>query len=545
MHENNNKNNSQHTLKIFGLLVVTFLASCQYNRTTDFNTQPPVTKTGEHQQFAQMVERSNIPQLTQKMTQGQLTAVQLTQFFIDQIKMKNDQLKAVITVNPNALDVAAKLDKEREAGNVRGPLHGIPILVKDNIETREMATTAGSLALKNNHTKRDALVIANLRKAGAIILGKTNLSEWANFRSERSSSGWSAVGGQTRNPHDMARSACGSSSGSGAAVAANLAVAAIGTETDGSVVCPSSANGIVGIKPTLGLVSRAGIVPISHTQDTAGPMAKNVIDAAILLTAMRGKDSADPATQLAALNFSKNYLPESNQNFLQGKRVGILYSNLLNHEAIAKVFDKAKTQFKKLGAVFVDELKVEPYETFGKDSYDVLLYEFKHDLNQYFAGLPGELNQLTLEKLIKFNRQNADKEMLFFQQEIFEKAQEKGNLSEATYQTALTNIRKATREDGLDKLFKTHQLDLIITITGGPAWSIDRINGDHYSGGYSSYSAISGYPHLTVPMGKVHHMPIGLSFIGLSQSEDQLIAMAKTFERVIDYDPSRPPKNTE
>ena len=534
-----------NSLRIPILIFATILAGCQnidgqHNQTINPVKIEKTVKDTDQTLFAKMVEQSNIPQLTQKMANQELTAVQLTQFFINQIKAKNEELKAVIVVNPKALEIAAELDKKRKAGQILGPLHGIPILLKDNIETKEMATTAGSLALKNNHTGRDAPLTANLKKSGAIILGKTNLSEWANFRSERSSSGWSGVGGQTRNPHDLSRSPCGSSSGSGAAIAANLAVAAIGTETDGSITCPSSANGIVGIKPTVGLVSRSGIVPISHTQDTAGPMTKNVIDAAILLSAIQGKDPSDPATQKNTFDFTKSYLPALNQNHLKGKRIGIIYSNANQHEGVSTVFNNAKKLLKNQGAILIDNLKMEPYETFRQDSYEVLLYEFKHNLNRYFAELPNQLNQLNLEKLIKYNQQNFDSEMLFFQQEIFEKAQTKGSLNEKDYQSALSKIHKATKKDGLDKLFKTHQLDLLVAVTLAPAWSIDRINGDHYLGGYSSFSAISGYPHVTVPMGKVHHMPVGLSLIGLALSEDQLIAMAHTFEKNAAYDTSKP-----
>ena len=483
---------------------------------------------------------STIPELQQQMASGKLTARQLTRFYIEQINRKNPNLNAIIQINPNAMIIADKLDQERQQGKVRGPLHGIPIVIKDNIESATMATTAGSLALKDNYTDRDAPLITKLKDAGAIILAKSNLSEWANMRSERSSSGWSAVGGQTRNPHDKNRSTCGSSSGSGAAVAANMAVAAIGTETDGSITCPASANGIVGIKPTVGLVSRTSVVPISHTQDTAGPMAKSVIDAAIILSVIQGKDPQDPATESMPFNFEQSYHANLEASIktnapidLKGKRIGILYSRAADHEAVAAVFESATKQLKQQGAILVEGLQTEPYDGFWQDSYDVLLYEFKTDLNHYFSTLPSELNQLTLEKLIAFNKRNQSSEMPYFQQEVFEKSQKKGTLSDKAYLNALEKIRKATRQDGLDKLVEDHQLDAIISVTLGPAWSIDKINGDHFSGSFSSYPAIAGYPHITLPMGKVHHMPVGISVTGPAMSEKRLIETAFQIERLL------------
>jgi len=487
----------------------------------------------EFAKIEKLTQGSDIPMLQDMMKSGGLTATRLTQFYLQKIGKENSRLNAIITVNPHVLVQAKKLDKEREAGKLRGMLHGIPVVIKDNIETIDMPTTAGSLALKNNHTKRDATLVRNLKQAGAIILAKANLSEWANFRSERSSSGWSAMGGQTRNPHDLNRSACGSSSGSGAAVAANLAVAAIGTETDGSITCPSSANGIVGIKPTLGLVSRFGIVPIAHSQDTAGPMAKSVIDAAIILSAMQGEDKRDVATQAQTFNFKDTYPTTQKSTSLKGIRLGMLESRVKPHEGVDKVYQLAVDRLKKAGAIIVPDLKVERYKGFSDDSYSVLLYEFKHDINQYLKSLPNKLNNLNLEKLIEFNSKNADQEMLFFQQEIFVKAQQKGSLTDKDYIEALARLKKATRADGLDKLVKENNLDIIITPTLGPAWSIDKINGDQYTGGYSSYSAISGYPHLTLPMGKVHHLPIGLSIIGLSKQEAKIIEFAKAMETIL------------
>ena len=486
-----------------------------------------------HNEFAKLeklTKQSSISELQNKMKSNQITATKLTKFYLQKIDRENSKLNAIISINPKALDEAKRFDKERAAGKVRGLLHGIPIVVKDNIETINMPTTAGSLALKDNHTNRDATLIKNLKQAGAIILAKSNLSEWANFRTERSSSGWSAIGGQTRNPLDLNRSACGSSSGSAAAVAANLAVAAVGTETDGSITCPSSANGIVGIKPTVGLVSRFGIVPLAHSQDTAGPMAKSVADAAILLSAMQGKDKLDPATLAQSFNFKDAYQTTRKSASLKGLRIGILESRVKPHEGVEKVYQSAIDKLKKAGVIMVPDLKVERYEEFGKDSYSVLLYEFKNDINQYLKSLPNKLNTLNLEKLIEFNQANAEQEMLYFQQEIFIKAQAKGLLTDKTYTEALSRLQNATRKEGLDKLVKDNQLDIIISPTLGPAWSIDKINGDQYTGGYSSYSAISGYPYLTLPMGKVHHLPIGLSVIGLARQDGKIIDIAKAME---------------
>jgi len=519
-------------LHVFALSV--FLAALCFTVNVSAKENTPLSEQ-RNQQLKNLVQQSTIPQLIQAMKEKQLTATELTQFFIQQIDELNPQLNAVVAMNPDAISIAMQLDEALSHGKLRGPLHGIPILVKDNIETETMPTTAGSLALKDNFTHRDAPIIAKLKRAGAIILGKTNLSEWANMRSERSSSGWSAIGGQTRNPHDLNRSTCGSSSGSGAAVAAFLSVAAIGTETNGSITCPSSANGIVGIKPTVGLLSRHGIVPISHTQDTAGPMTRSVIDAAILLSVMQGFDEKDPATNIAKGHLNYDYTPEQSSISLKGKRLGVLYAAPLAHEQVESLFNQTKQMLEQEGALLVEGLSTEPYDHFYQDSYDVLLYEFKATLNDYLAQLPNEYKSLTLEKLIQFNQAHATKEMPYFQQEIFEKSQQKATLTDQKYLTALQKVHQATRADGLDKMLKEHNLDAIITVTLTPAWSIDRINGDHFTGSFSTYPAVSGYPHLTLPMGKVHHMPVGLSITGGALSEKELIAIAHRLEQLIGY----------
>jgi len=488
---------------------------------------------GRLEKINQITTQSTILELQSYMETGKLSAEELTQFYLHQIKSNNSKLNAVISINPKALSLAKSLDQERATGKVRGLLHGIPIVVKDNIETETMPTTAGSLALKDNHTHRDATLVKNLKNAGAIILAKTNLSEWANFRTERSSSGWSAMGGQTRNPLDLNRSACGSSSGSAAAVAGNLAVAAVGTETDGSITCPSSATGIVGIKPTLGLVSRYGIVPIAHSQDTAGPMAKSVTDAAILLAAMQGKDVRDPITLSAEFKHDASYSLAKKSASLKALRIGLLESRVKPHEGAEEVYRVAIKKLEQAGAILVPNLKLERHKEFSKDSYSLLLYEFKHDINQYLSKLPNQLNHLNLEKLIEFNRAHADQEMPYFKQEIFIKAQAKGPLTDSEYIKSLAKMKATTGKEGLDKLVKGNQLDIIISPTLGPAWSIDKINGDQYTGGYSSFSAISGYPYLTLPMGKIHHLPLGLSVIGLSKEDGKIIEIAQAIEVVL------------
>ena len=404
----------------------------------------------------------SIVQIQAAIRAGEFSIEALTTHYLERIESKNPELHAVISTNKNAIEQARQQDKALAAGSDKGLLFGIPIVVKDNIETQYMPTTAGSLALKGNATKRDASVIANLRAQGAIILAKTNLSEWANFRSTRSSSGWSAVGGQTRNPIDTSRSTCGSSSGSGAAVAAGLAAAALGTETDGSVVCPAALTGLVGIKPSVGLVSRKYIVPISHSQDTAGPMAKSVADAALLLSAMSGFDPLDIVTDSPPNQAGLQYHWDLDAHSLQGARIGILRSATGYHEGVDAVFNQAIETMRNAGAVIIDDLKFEPPKGFGEASYAVLLYEFKMNLNQYLAELPDQLpekfNQLTLEKLIAFNSKHSDAEMTWFQQEIFEKAQALGDLDSEDYLSALASVQKATREDGIDRLMAEHEL---------------------------------------------------------------------------------------
>ncbi len=473
----------------------------------------------------------DIKTLHTAMKAGDLSAAVVVERHLARIELLNPELNAVIAIDPTARAQARALDARLAAGEWAGPLHGIPVLLKDNIETRAQPTTAGSLALADNDTGRDAPLVARLREAGAVILGKANLSEWANFRSERSSSGWSAIGGQTRNPYDPTRSPCGSSSGSAAGVAAGMTVLAIGTETNGSVVCPSSANGVVGIKPTVGLVSRTHIVPISHSQDTAGPMGKSVYDAVALLAAMAGADEADPATTERP-EWSPEHLPAHvDPDGLAGKRIGVLRSSAGFHSEVDELLEAAIDSMREGGAEIVDDLEWESPDGFSGQAYDVLLYEFKHDLNAYLANLPDrDLAAMTLADLIEFNRNHAGIEMPWFDQEIFEQAQAKGPLSEDEYKEALSAVQQATRAEGIDKLLAEHELDALIAPTGSAAWTIDLINGDHFIGGSSSLAAISGYPNITLPMGQVHGMPVGLSFFGAKFSEPVLIEIASGFE---------------
>jgi len=467
-------------------------------------------------------------------------ATDATAAALQRIETWNEQLLAVIATDPTAMAQAAERDRERAGGRLRGPLHGVPVLIKDNIETRDQPTTAGSLALAGNHTGRDAPLVARLREAGLVMVGKANLSEWANFRSERSSSGWSAVGGQARNPHDPARSPCGSSSGSAVAVAAGMVPLAVGTETDGSIVCPAAVNGIVGIKPTVGLVSRRGIVPIAHSQDTAGPMATNMRDATYLLMAMTAHDPADPASPREPGRFGRDYAAALKLEGLRGKRIGVVRSLAGFHEGVDARFGQAISDLRSAGAEIIDQLSF-PEEPAGlaDAAYEVLLYEFKHDLNAYLAGLPGAAGALRLPDLIEFNLLHAEAEMKWFQQEVFLQAQVRGDLQSQAYLDALALTQDYSR-GGIDGLLQAHALDLLVSPTDAPAWVIDLVVGDRFLGGSSSMPARAGYPHITVPMGFVHGLPVGLSFYGAAYSEEVLIEAAYAYEQATGH--ARPPQ---
>lgn len=461
----------------------------------------------------------SISQLQEKMQSGALTSEQITQKYLDRIERidKNGpQLRSVIEVNPEALEIARQLDTERKSGKVRGPLHGIPVLIKDNIDTGDqMQTTAGSLALVGSPAPDDAAIIAKLREAGAVLLGKTNLSEWANFRSTRSSSGWSGRGGQVRNPYNTDRSPCGSSSGTGAAVSANLCVVGIGTETDGSIVCPSGINGIVGIKPTLGLWSGDGIIPISHSQDTAGPMARTVADAAILLGALAEKP--------------QDYSYSLDASGLKNARIGVASEYFGFHTGVDQLMADAIQKLKESGAILVENLKIETRDEWGKYEWQVLLSEFKADLNAYLKTRSG-LKVQSLADLIVFNKANADSELKWFGQEIFEEAEKTTGLDDPKYKDALAKAKELSQK-GIEKLMDEHQLDALIAPTNGPSWTIDLVNGDHFGGGSSDAAAISGYPNVTVPAGYVHGLPVGISFFGRAWSEPTLIKLAYAYEQ--------------
>jgi amidase len=465
---------------------------------------------------------------------GRLSSRRLTQFYLDRISTldrRGPGLSAVLETNPRALDVAAELDRERQSHGPRGPLHGVPILIKDNVETADrMMTTAGSLALDGWYAPTDAPLVARLRAAGAVILGKTNLSEWANFRSTHSSSGWSGRGGQTRNPYALNRTPSGSSSGSAVAVAANLCAVAVGTETDGSIVSPASINGIVGLKPTIGLVSRSGIVPISHSQDTAGPLARSVRDAAVLLGVMSGPDAADPASGAAAQRFESDYARFLDADGLRGARLGIARRFFAESTPLNGFLDSCVATLQRAGAIVVDPADLPMHGAAAAAEQEVMLYEFKADLNAYLARLPGEFPVRSLAELIRFNDAHASRELPLFDQELLRQSQAKGSLLEAAYLDARATCLTATRSGGIDAVLSEQGLDAIVTLTSGPAWLIDAVNGDSDTGGCSSPAAIAGYPHITVPAGLYRGLPIGLSFFGAAFSEPKLIKLASGFE---------------
>ncbi len=478
------------------------------------------------------LSEASIADMHDRMQRGELSSEAITAWYLERIEAidrSGPTLNSVIEVNPDALTIARALDEEWQESGPRGPLHGIPVLLKANIDTADrMKTTAGSLALVEHIPPQDAFIVQRLRDAGAVIIGKANLSEWANFRSTRSSSGWSSIGNQARNPYDVLRTPCGSSSGSGVAVAANLTSVAVGTETDGSIVCPSGTNGIVGIKPTLGLVSRSGIIPIAHSQDTAGPMARTVRDAALLLSAMTGRDAEDPASADAPETVP-DYTANLTADGLSGRRIGVLrnYAGAGEHPEIERIFDASIDALRDAGAEIVDDLELDVSGASGHE-YTVLLYEFKADLAAYLERSNAPYK--TLAELIAFNEANADEVMPIFGQEIFLAAEEKGPLSDEEYLEALRESKRIMR-DALDAALADNELDAIIAPTNGPAWMIDHINGDSFTAGSSSYAAVSGYPNITVPAGFASTVPVGLSFMGAPYSEQALIEIAYAFEQ--------------
>lgn len=491
------------------------------------------------------LDEITIAELQRSMESGERTARSITELYlwrIEALDRQGPELRAIIETNPDALAIADALDAERRATGPRGPLHGIPIALKDNIDTGDgMHTTAGSLALLGSPAPIDAHVAERLRAAGAVILAKSNLSEWANFRSTRSSSGWSARGGQCRNPYILDRSPCGSSSGSGVAVAANLCALAVGTETDGSVVCPAAINGIVGIKPTLGLVSRTGIVPIAHSQDTAGPMARTVADAAALLSVMMGSDPRDPVTAEAAgrsLDLEAILQPGS----LRGARLGLARDMMGFHDKVDGLMEEAVAALRDAGAHVVDfELGLARKEIDDAE-LEVLAYEFKADIAAYLATRP-DVSHRTLADLIAFNEANRDTEMPYFGQELFALCQKKGSLETPEYLKALATSKRLTREAGIDKALAAQGIEAILAPTASPAWTIDLLVGDHFIGGSSTPAAVAGYPHVTVPCGFVRELPVGLSFFGPRWSDGRMIALAYGYEQATNH--RRPPSFVE
>lgn len=491
------------------------------------------------------LEEISIAELQRRMGSGRTTARAITQLYLQRIASLDQAgpaLRHILEINPEALLIAEALDRERKERGQRGPMHGIPVLLKDNIDTADgMTTTAGSLALEGSVPLRDAFIVKRLRDAGAVILGKTNMSEWANFRSTHSSSGWSSRGGQAKNPYVLDRNPCGSSSGSGAAISANYAAIAVGTETDGSIVCPAAANCIVGIKPTVGLVSRSGIIPIAHTQDTAGPMARTVTDAAILLNVLAGMDARDSATARSKGKSSPDYTRFLDVNGLKGARIGVAREKFFGYsDAADKLVEDAISEMKRRGAIIVDPANIPTAGKFDQTEIEVLLYEFKADLNSYLASLGPGAPVKSLAGIIAFNERNKSRAMPYFGQEIMLRAEKKGPLTSKKYRAALARNLRMSRIEGIDAVMTKHRLDAIVTPTGSPPWPTDLINGDHFTGASSTPAAVAGYPNINVPAGFAHGLPVGISFFGRAWSEPKLISIAFSFEQATKH--RRPPQ---
>ena len=500
--------------------------------------------------LASFTEQATIPELHQKMQSGELTSEALVRFYLARIAAIDDSgatINSVVQLNANAIAQAKAYDRQVKKEGLVGTLHGIPVLLKDNIDTTDgMANTAGSMALASNYPVEDAFIVRQLKRAGAIILGKTNLSEWANFRGDKSTSGWSSLYGQTKNPYDLTRNPCGSSSGSGAAIAANLATVAIGTETDGSITCPAAVNGLVGIKPTIGTVSRQGIIPIAFSQDTAGSMARNLTDAVITLAAITAYDEQDPApveAQYQTGNGAKTEIKELSELLtaggLKGKRIGVLRQLSGYHRGVDQLLVQAIKGLQQQGAIIIDDLAFDKDVNWGAQEYEVLLYEFKDGINKYLAGTEQRLPK-TLAELIAYNTKNSDKVLPYFDQETLISAQSKGDLTSKAYLDALAHAKKMSQSQGIDKLLDEHKLDLLIAPTTGPAWKTDLINGDNFSGSATSPAAVSGYPHITLPMGQVSGLPVGLSMFSTQLAEPVLIEAAFAYEQATQH--RQPPK---
>ncbi|MBO0861922.1 MAG: amidase [Chloracidobacterium sp.] len=502
---------------------------------TRCDRHPQSSVSGASNSTSFELEEKTIAELQESMKSGGLTARAIAEKYLSRIAAIDKQgprLNSVIELNPAALSIAESLDAERKTKGARGPLHGIPVLIKDNIDTAgQMSTTAGSLALEGSIARRDAFVVQRLLESGAVILGKTNLSEWANFRSTRSSSGWSGRGGLTRNPYALDRNPCGSSSGSGVAVSANLCSVAIGTETDGSIVCPATTNGIVGIKPTLGLVSRSGIIPIAHSQDTAGPMARTVTDAAILLGVITGVDPRDSVTEESKGKSYIDYTRSLDREGLRGARIGVARKYFGFSDEVDRLMNDAIEVMKRSGATIIDPVDLAQSKELEDSELEVLLYEFKHDLNKYLSELGPKAPFHSLKEIIEFNEKNRDREMPYFNQELFLKAEAKGPLTTPEYLKALEKNRRLSRTKGIDAVIAKDRLDAIIAPTGGPSWTTDLVNGDHFTGSSSTPAAVAGYPAISVPAGFIHELPVGVSFFGPAYSEPMLIKLAYSYEQ--------------
>jgi amidase len=514
---------NKHFLNKAGLVIFLFL----YNA-----CQPPSREAHIKESESFQFLEQDITQIQQGYKNGSYTVKELVLSYLDRINTidKNGPaLNSIIQVNPDAIKIAEELDKEMSEGKIRGPLYGIPVLLKDNIDTHDkMATTGGSRALINSYPLKDSYVAKRLREAGAVIIGKANLSEWANFRGQLSTSGWSGVGGQTKNPYVLSRNPCGSSSGSAVAVSANLTMLAIGTETDGSIVCPSHSNGIVGIKPTVGLVSRSGVIPISFTQDTPGPMARTVRDVAICLGVLTGVDSTDEKTLASQGKFYRDYTQFLKEDGLKGKRIGLYKVPLGINFKVDTLMYQAVDFMKRHGAEIIDVNEISG-GNMGNYSFEIMLYEYKDGLNKYFKSLGPDAPVKSVEELIKFNQSDSI-ELKYFNQRYLEMAQEKGDLNEKSYQEALAKMMKGSREEGIDRVMNEQNLDAIIAPTGSPAWITDLINGDSYQLGSSSPAALAGYPSITVPMGYIDELPVGISFFGRAWSEPLLLEIAYAYE---------------
>jgi amidase len=512
--------------------LIIFLIACQ-------NSDNSKKQTGEKFSW---LEEMTIPKLQFGYKEGQYSVSDVVSAYIEriiEIDINGPSLNSILVINPDAMEIAGELDKEMAEGKKGGPLFGVPVILKDNIDTHDkMATTAGATALRNSFAPADSRVAARLREAGAVIIAKSNLSEWANFRAKVSSSGWSGVGGQTLNPYVLDRNPCGSSSGSAVAVSANLCMVAIGTETNGSIVCPSNNNGIVGIKPTVGLISRSGIIPISYTQDTPGPMCRTVTDAAILLGTLTGIDTRDEKTKQSEGMFLTDYLKYLNADGLNGKRIGLVKNLMGFSDKVDTLMRRAIADMKSKGAVVI-EVAAPENTGYEEASMEVMLYEFKDGLNRYFTGLGENAPVKNIKELIEFNRRDSV-ELKYFDQKILIEADKKGDLGSPAYGKALEKMHLATRKKGIDKIMNENKLDALIAPTGSPAWKTDLLNGDHFIGGSSSLAAISGYPAITVPMGFIDEMPVGISFFGRAWSEPLLIEIAYGYEQATQH--RKPPK---